>query len=101
MHVALCSVSIDAWSASSYDGDGTREGLRAHVQKGDVHMAVRYWIGGALVVAASGMPARAELMPQPPPTADAVVPATVTLVETWPDGRLGRYEAWLRRLSPP
>lgn len=51
-----------------------------------MHLALRYWVAGAVVVAALSLPVRAELLSQPPPTADVVVPATVALVETWPDG---------------
>jgi hypothetical protein len=39
-----------------------------------------------LLVAVASLPARAQPVPQPPPPADAVAPATVALVETWPDG---------------
>jgi hypothetical protein len=62
-------------------------------------VAVRYWMAGALVVAGSCLPVRAELIPQPPPTADAVTPATVALVETWPDGRTNYELTSPRRAS--
>jgi hypothetical protein len=62
-------------------------------------VAVRYWMAGALVVAGSCLPARAALMFQPPPTADAVAPATVALVETWPDGRTNYELTSPRRAS--
>ena len=50
-------------------------------------MTVQYWLAGAVVIAVSSLPARAELMPQPPVTADVVMPTTVALVETWPNGQ--------------
>jgi len=46
-------------------------------------MAAELWPAGALVLAVSSLPARAQPIPQLPFTADAVMPATVTLVETW------------------
>src|SRR5436190_12144489 len=48
-------------------------------------MAAELWLAGALVLAVSSLPARAQPIPQPPLTAEAVMPATVALVETWPD----------------
>jgi hypothetical protein len=49
------------------------------------HMSARLWAAGALVVAGWSWPATS--IAQPPPTTEAVNPATVALVETWPDGR--------------
>src|SRR5258707_10820899 len=54
-------------------------------------MAVQYWRAGALLIAVSSLTAGAPLAFQPPPAADAVNPATVALVETWPNG-LTNYE---------
>jgi hypothetical protein len=45
------------------------------------------WVACAVVVALSAVPARTEATPQPPLTSATVVPATVALVESWPDGR--------------
>ena len=37
-------------------------------RKGEVHVAVQYWVAAAVVVAVSSLPARVELRPQPPLT---------------------------------
>jgi hypothetical protein len=50
-------------------------------------MAAQRWIGGALLVAVSSFSAPSSSTAQTPPTTGAAVPATVALVETWPDGR--------------
>jgi len=50
-------------------------------------MAAALGVAGALVIAISSLPAPAASIAQPPLKADAVTPATVALVETWPDGR--------------
>ena len=50
-------------------------------------MTAHCWIAGALAIALSSLPASAQSPTQPPPAADAATPATVALVETWPDGR--------------
>ena len=62
-------------------------------------MAVQNWVAGAVVVAVSSLPARAELMPQQALTADVVAPATVALVETWPDGQTNYELTSPRRAS--
>jgi hypothetical protein len=43
------------------------------------------WVAGAVLIALSTVPARTG--PQSPLTSDAVSPATVALVESWPNGR--------------
>ena len=62
-------------------------------------MALQYWLAGALLVAVSSLPTRAQPIPQPPLAADAVVPATVALVETWADGRTNYELTGPRRAS--
>jgi len=54
-------------------------------------MGPHSWFAGALMLAVSSLPARAQPVPQPPLTTGAPTPATVALVETWPDGRIN-YE---------
>jgi hypothetical protein len=64
-----------------------------------VHKAGQYGLGGALVVALSSVPAPAQPVPQPPLAVDAVMPATVALVEAWPDGRTNYELTSTRRAS--
>jgi hypothetical protein len=54
-------------------------------------MASQYCIAGALLIAVSSGPINAQPPTPPPFAADAAAPATVALVETWPDG-LTNYE---------
>jgi hypothetical protein len=62
-------------------------------------LTVQYWLAGAVVIAISSLPAGAELMPQPPVTADAEMPTTVALVETWPNGQTNYELTSPRRAS--
>jgi hypothetical protein len=62
-------------------------------------MAAELWLASAFVVAVSSMATPAASIAQPPPKADAATPATVALVETWPDGRTNYELTSLRRAS--
>jgi len=62
-------------------------------------MGLHSWFAGALVLAFSSLPARAQPIPQPPLTTEAAIPATVALVETWPDGRVNYELSSPRRAS--
>ena len=62
-------------------------------------MGPHSWFAGALMLAVSSLPARAQPIPQPPLTTGAATPATVALVETWPDGRVNYELSSPRRAS--
>ena len=62
-------------------------------------MGPHSWFAGALMLAVSSLPARAQPIPQPPLTTEAAIPATVALVETWPDGRVNYELSSPRRAS--
>src|SRR6266705_663438 len=66
---------------------------------GDVHMGAGFWAAEVLVFALSSLQAPARSIAQPPPQGDAVIPATVALVETWPDGRTNYELTSSRRAS--
>jgi hypothetical protein len=67
--------------------------------KGEVRVAAQYWVAGAMMVAVSFPPAGAAQTPQPPLAADAGRPATVALVESWPDGQTNYELTSLRPAS--
>jgi hypothetical protein len=62
-------------------------------------MAARRWVACAWLVAGSSFSAPSVSMAQPPLKADAAIPATVALVESWPDGRTNYELTSPRRAS--
>jgi hypothetical protein len=62
-------------------------------------MAARYCVAGALILAVTSLPARAQPIPHASSATDAVVPAMVALVESWPDGRTTYELTSVRRAS--
>jgi len=58
-----------------------------------------FWAAEVLVFALSSLQAPARSIAQPPAQGDAVIPATVALVETWPDGRTNYELTSSRRAS--
>jgi hypothetical protein len=62
-------------------------------------MAAQRWVACAWLVAGSSFSAPSVSMAQPPLKADAAIPATVALVESWPDGRTNYELTSPRRAS--
>jgi hypothetical protein len=62
-------------------------------------MAAELWDAAALVVVVLSLAAPATSIAQPPLKPDAVLPATVALVEAWPDGRTNYELTSARRAS--
>jgi hypothetical protein len=62
-------------------------------------MAAQGWVACAWLVAGSSFSAPSVSMAQPPLKADAAIPATVALVESWPDGRTNYELTSPRRAS--
>lgn len=62
-------------------------------------MAAQRWVVCSWLIAVSSFSAPSVSMAQPPLKGDAAIPATVALVETWPDGRTNYELTSPRRAS--